>query len=135
MHWRGVLLSTVLLVSWGLLPSCSGRQGQESRLKTETYSIKRLTIPDGSYPTDDPDKSSGSYAVHAAWEFGTAMSSEAYVHWVSSRLEPAFTPRANSQSPLLFARYSEGDEETIRIETSSHSGREHVHVTLDVYPD
>jgi len=104
-------------------------------LKTETYSITRLTLPDGSYPTDDRDKSSGSYAVHAAWEFDTAMSSEAYVHWVSSRLEPAFIPRANSQSPLLFARYSEGDEETIRIETSPHSGREHVRVTLDFYPD
>jgi len=135
MHWRRVLFSTVLLVAWSLLPSCRGRQDEGSFLKTETDNVKNLTTPNGSYPADGPDKPSGPYGAGAAWEFDTAMSSEAYNRWVSSRLEPAFTPRANSQSPSLFSRYRDGDEEIIRIDTTPRSGKLHVLVTLDMYPD
>ena len=135
MHWRGVMLSTILLALWSLIPSCSGRQDHATFLKTETDYIKNLTIPNGSYPTDDPDKPLGLYGVTAAWEVDTAMSSEAYVRWVSSRLEPAFTPHTNSQSPLYFSRYLDGDEETIQIDTTSRSEKLHVLVTLEMYPD
>ncbi|MGO9119439.1 MAG: hypothetical protein ACLQPD_17750 [Desulfomonilaceae bacterium] len=128
-------MSTVLLTLWSLLPSCSGRQDQGSFSKTETDNIKNLTIPNGSYPTDDPDKPIGLYGVTAAWEFDTAMNSEAYVRWVSSRLEHAFTPHTNAQSGLYFSRYLDGDEETIQIDTTSRSEKLHVLVTLEMYPD
>ena len=55
-YWRRVLLSTVLVTLWSLFPSCSGGQDQGDFLKTETDNIKNLTIPNGSYPSNDPDK-------------------------------------------------------------------------------
>ena len=104
-------------------------------MKTETENIKNLTTPNGSYPTNEPDKPISRHGATAAWEFDTAMSSEDYVRWVSSRLEPAFTPHTNSKSPLYFSRYRDGDEEDIRIDTTSRPGRLHVLVTLEMYPD
>ena len=63
------------------------------------------------------------------------MSSEAYIRWVSSRLQPAFGLHSHSEERFVFSRYLKGDEETIGIATSPHSGGEHVRVTLDLYPD
>lgn len=134
-HCRGVVLSTVLLALWSLLPSCRGRLDQESSLKTETDNIKNLTIPDGAYPANDPDKPISPFGATVAWEFDTAMCPEAYIRWVVPRLEPAFTPRANSQAPFLFYRYRDGDEEVIQIDTTSRAGKLHVLVTLDLYSD
>lgn len=133
--WRGALLCAVVLVSWSLLPSCGGRQDQDSFLKTETERIKSLTTPNGLYPANDPDRPIRNHGATSAWEFDTAMSSDAYVRWVSSRLEPAFTPHMNAQVPLYFSRYRDGDEETIQIDTTSRSEKLHVLVTLEIYPD
>lgn len=135
MRWRAVLLSTVLLASWSILPSCRGRQGQGSFLKEETDYMKNLTTPNGSYLANDHDKRIGPFGSTAAWEFDTPMSSEAYIRWVSLRLGPSFTPRANPQPPFIFSRYRDGEKEIIRIDTTSRSGKLHVLVTLDLYPD
>lgn len=135
MHLQSVLLSTVLLLAWSLLPSCGGRQDEGGFVKREIEDIKSLTIPDGTYPPDGSAKPSGLYGVEAVWEFDTPMSSEAYIRWVSSRLEPAFTPRTNSQPPFLFSKYCGGDEEIIQIVTTLRSEKLHVLVTLDMYPD
>ena len=113
MYWRRVLLSTVFLTLWCLFPSCGGGQDQGGFLKTETDNIKNLTTPNGSYPSSDPDKPISRYDATAAWEFDTAMSSEAYFRWVSSRLQPAFTRHDNSQPSLCFFKDLGGDEETI----------------------
>jgi hypothetical protein len=130
-----MLLWAALVALCSMLPSCRSRQDQGDFLKVETDRIRDLTIPSGSYPANDPDKPIIPGGATAAWEFDTAMSSEAYAHWVSSRLEPALRLQAESQDKLLFSGYLNGDAETIRIEISSHSGREHVRVTVDLYPD
>jgi len=129
------LLCTVVLASWSLLPSCGGEREQQSFVKGEIDHIKNLTVPDGSYPINGPDKPSSLYGITTTWEFDTAMSSEAYIRWVSSRVEPAFTPHTNSQSGCFFSRYRDGDEEIIRIDTTLRSGKLHVLVTLDMYAD
>jgi hypothetical protein len=111
-------------------PPCGGRPDQRSFLETETDNIKKSIIPNGLYPANDPNKPIIPFGATAAWEFDISMSPQAYIRWVSSRLEPTFTPGPNSHPPILFFRYRDGDEETIRIDSSPHSGGAHVRVAL-----
>ncbi len=135
MDHRGASLCVALLAGSILLPACGREQDPGTSFRTEIDKVQNLTIPDASYPANSHERRTGRYGAGVAWEFDTAMSSDAYIHWVSSRLVPQFTAHTNSQSAWFFSRYRDGDEETIRIETTPRSGRLHVLVTLDFYPD
>jgi len=79
------------------------------------------------------DRSGAAVTMH--WEFDTAWARKEYVRWITEGLQAKFEITRDTDSRLAFARYLDGETESIEVTIVPKADKLHVNVGLSIYPD
>jgi hypothetical protein len=128
-------IAVSVLSAWGYLPSCTPATQPDTYLEREVRELQQRTMPADSHLVRQHSPAIQGWAARADWEFESNYSPDAYFRWVTGRLEPDFRIHETANSPRRFSRYTQGNVETVSIETASASGALHVAIKFELYPD
>jgi hypothetical protein len=123
-----------MLLGIAALVSCARAPDGDTLLITQADELQPETVPPGAeaYTRTSPSRDASSITIH--WEFETAWDRNRYAHWVTAHLQPRLEIRKATESRLVFARYFEGDTESVEIEVAPKAAKLHVRVRVSMHP-
>ena len=125
---------TVMLLGIAATVSCARAPDGNAIITKQADELQSGTVPPDAVANTrtSADHDVSSITIH--WEFETSWDRNRYVHWVTAHLQPKFEIRKVTESRLVFARYFEGDTESVEIELAPIAAKLHVRVRVSMHP-
>ena len=133
--FRGRIGLAAMLLGVAAFVSCARAPDGGTLLITQADELQPETVPPDAeaYTRTNPNRDASSIAIH--WEFETAWDRNRYAHWVTAHLQSGFEIMKVTETRLVFARFFEGDTESVEIEVAPKAAKLHVRVRVSMHPD
>lgn len=133
--FRGCMGVAAMLLGVANPVSCGRAPDGDTLLIKQANELQSETVPPDAeaYTRTSPNRDTSSITIH--WEFETAWGQSRYAQWATAQLQRKFEIKKVTQSRLVFAKYFEGDEESVEIEMLPKVPKLHVQVRVSMHPD